>query len=139
MPFFDSFPQNNRKTKQREVILTLFEKMNRPLRLQEIHQLAQKEIPALGIATVYRTLRILQETGFLKVVYVPGSEPCYEKEGQKHHHHFQCRQCGCVFDLEECPVKLDLAKLKHQGFLPEEHELTVFGICPNCLEKGKDS
>ncbi|MCS6985261.1 MAG: transcriptional repressor [Leptospiraceae bacterium] len=138
MPEKRSAPRlGSRLTKQREVIVKLFEETPRPLRLQEIHHLAQKKIPAMGIATVYRTVKILRQVGFLRVVHLPGGGDCYEKEGLRHHHHFQCRHCGKVFDLPECTLRIDLGKMKEEGFQAESHELVVFGSCPPCNRRAR--
>ncbi len=124
----------DRRTRQREVILELIRRSERPLRVSEILELAQKELPALGIATVYRTVKILQESGYLKTVNLPGGDTCFEREDLEHHHHFQCNFCGRVYDLPNCPVKLNLSALTKQGFIPEEHELIIYGRCPECSQ-----
>jgi Fur family ferric uptake transcriptional regulator len=119
-----------RSTRQRTAIRSAVDAAARPLLAQEVLELAQQEVPALGLATVYRNLKSLVEADELKVVQLPGENPRYERKGHSHHHHFQCRQCQRVFDVHACPG--NLAKLAPKGFSVEDHELTLYGRCADC-------
>jgi hypothetical protein len=77
-----------RNTRQRRAIEEVFQSANRPLSTQEVLDLAQSQKPGIGIATVYRTLKMLIDTGWLTVVKLPGEPPRYEIAGKPHHHHF---------------------------------------------------
>ena len=98
---------------------------------EEVHQLAQRAVPSLGIATVYRNLRALAEGGWLHEVELPGGGPArYEVAGKQHHHHFHCRGCDRVFEVDDCPG--DLRALAPAGFRPESHEIILYGLCAGC-------
>ena len=84
----------------------------------------------MGIATVYRNLKLLVEEGSVQVVELPGDSPRYESKHLGHHHQFQCRACERVFDVHGCPG--DLARLAPAGFRVEAHELTLYGQCADC-------
>jgi len=47
-----------RNTQQGNAIRQMLKKAGRPLSAQEVHSMAQKKVPGLGIATVYRNLKI---------------------------------------------------------------------------------
>lgn len=96
---------------------------------EEILLLAREGIPKLGIATVYRALRALQDEDWLVAVELPGESPRYEIN-KDHHHHFHCRACGRVFDLEGCPT--GLKALSPPGFTLEDHALVLYGRCDEC-------
>ena len=119
-----------RQTKQRFAIRRVFEACPRPLSPQEVLDAAQEYEPKLGIATVYRTLKVLVEEGWLVHVELPGAPPRYEQAGKKHHHHFHCRECEKVFEIEGCPG--DLRRMAPNGFKLERHELTLYGLCNKC-------
>lgn len=102
-----------------------------PLRAQEIHRHAALAVPGIGLATVYRTLRVLQEAGEVAVVALPGDTPRYELAHLHHHHHFRCRACGGVFEVEGCPG--DLAALAPAGFAVDDHEVVLYGRCARCV------
>jgi Fur family transcriptional regulator, ferric uptake regulator len=121
-----------RQTRQRDRIFDVIRDAQGPLTVQEILERAQKDLPALGIATVYRTLNLLQEGRLVKTVILPTGETRYEMSGLGHHHHFQCRTCQEVFDLEHCPVSVPHQPLESEGFVVESHELTLYGLCPSC-------
>jgi Fur family transcriptional regulator, ferric uptake regulator len=120
-----------RRTRQRETIETVIREAGGPLTVQEILERAQEEIPGLGIATVYRTINLLQEAEQIHTVVLPSGESRYEPVGRGHHHHFQCRVCNGVFDLHECPMELPKKPLAG-GFVVEDHEVTLYGRCPGC-------
>jgi Fur family ferric uptake transcriptional regulator len=85
----------------------------------------------MGIATVYRAIKTLIDEGRVAVVTLPGENLRYEAAGRKHHHHFQCRHCQKVFELEGCPD--NFAPLTPRGFRLEDHELVLYGRCEACL------
>ena len=97
---------------------------------QEILEQASKEVPTVGIATVYRTLRALEDLGEIVAVELPGEPPRYELAGKQHHHHFMCESCGRAFDIDACPG--DLAQMTPKGFKLKRHDITLFGICVEC-------
>ena len=119
-----------RSTRQRSAIRSAIDSAGRPLSAQEVLAFAQGDVPALGIATVYRNLKMLVEEGEITVVTLPGENPRYESAEHQHHHHFQCTQCKRVFDVHACPG--DLGKLAPKGFTVEHHELTLYGRCDEC-------
>lgn len=64
-----------RSTRQRRAIRRVLLETRRPLSPREILELARKQVPSLGLATVYRNLRALVEEGAVVPVALPGS-PC---------------------------------------------------------------
>jgi Fur family transcriptional regulator, ferric uptake regulator len=121
-----------RRTRQREVISTVIRDARGPLTVPEILDRAQAEMPGLGIATVYRTLKLLQDAEQVETVILPTGETRYEAADLGHHHHFHCRVCDQVFDLSTCPVTVPADRELGRGFLVERHELTLYGLCPAC-------
>ena len=119
-----------RNTRQRSAIRDAIAQAERPLLPQEVLNAAQQAVPGLGIATVYRNLKVLVEEGELQAVNLPGENPRFELMGHHHHHHFQCRKCERVFDVHACPG--DLSGLAPQGFTVEDHDLTLYGHCKDC-------
>ena len=119
-----------RDTPQRRVIRQVFLEAGRPLGPQEVLEVAAPKAPRLGLATVYRTVRALVEQGWLVPVALPGEPPRYEVAGKGHHHHFHCRRCGKVYEIEGCPA--ELARLAPDGFVLEAHEVVLYGKCAGC-------
>ena len=120
-----------RRTQQRRAIRAAFENAGRPLGPQEVLTLAQGAVPGLGIATVYRALKKLVSDGELQVVELPGVPSRYELAGLAHHHHFHCRDCDRVFDVEGCPRQV--TDYTPPGFRTEEHAVVLYGRCSGCV------
>jgi len=121
-----------RQTKQRNTILKEMLSAEGPLSVAEIHERAGGDVPGLGIATVYRTIKALREEGEVAVVELPGEEPRYEPAGRGHHHHFRCRVCDQIFDLGVCPVGIPQGTTLPGGYTVEDHSLTLYGRCSAC-------
>ncbi|MGA2264803.1 MAG: transcriptional repressor [Phycisphaerae bacterium] len=123
-----------RKTSQRRALLQAFQKAGRPLGPQEVLDLATPHARGLGIATVYRNLRALAEQGVLKAVSLPGESTArYELGGKAHHHHFHCRVCHQVYEVEGCPGRIE--PLAPRGFVLEDHEIVLYGLCSVCKKR----
>lgn len=126
-------PVQRRKTRQRAAIRAAFESARRPLSIQEVLELAQKEVRGLGIATVYRNVGALVEEGFLAQVDISGESPRYEVLGRGHHHHFHCRRCHRVFEVDGCVPEVE--RLAPEGFVMESHDILLAGLCPECASR----
>ncbi len=120
-----------RNTQQRQVIRTVFETAKYPLKPQEVVDAAQKALPRLGVATVYRNINRLVEEGWLTIVTIPGDSPRYEVADTPHHHFFCCNTCKKVYRVDGC-LK-DLRSLTPPGFELAEHEMILYGRCAGCV------
>jgi Fur family ferric uptake transcriptional regulator len=110
----------------------VFAENDRPLGPQEVLDAAQVHLPGLGIATVYRTLKAMTEEGWLAPVELPGEPQRYEVAGKGHHHHFRCRDCDRVFEIDGCLT--NLKKLVPRGFRIDRHEVVLYGTCKTCVK-----
>jgi len=119
-----------RSTRQRHAIRQTLHIAERPLLPMEILDQARAIVPALGLATVYRNLKLLVDAKEVQPVELPGEPARYELSGHGHHHHFRCRNCHRVFDIHACPGNMQ--SLVPPGFMVEGHELTLYGICSAC-------
>lgn len=118
-----------RATKQRSALQEALARIDRPLLPQELLQEAQREVPSLSLATVYRNLKAMAEDGTVQTVSLPGQAPRYELR-KHHHHHFHCNACHRVYDIDACPG--NLAKLLPPGYQLSAHEITLYGHCAEC-------
>ncbi len=123
---------SQRETKQLHAIRTVIEKAKRPLSINELHELAKKDIESIGLRTIYRAVRRFETEGEIVSVPVPGGSDRYELKSvaAKHHHHFHCTACDSFFDIHGCPG--GLKKLVPEGFKLEHHDLTLSGLCASC-------
>ncbi|HEX9998802.1 MAG TPA: transcriptional repressor [Abditibacterium sp.] len=130
----ESAQLGQRQTRQRDAILRVIAEAGGPLSVPEIHERAQIAHAGVGIATIYRTLKLLQENAQIQAVILPSGESRFEPVGHGHHEHFQCRKCQQVFDIHVCPLNLPRNTTLEGGFVVEDHELTLYGTCPQCVK-----
>lgn len=89
--------------------------------------------PGVGRATVFRTLRLLQEVGTVCQVVLDDGTLQYRLTSGGHHHHIVCSNCGAVNDFEACDIQSLLAELASRtGYDIEAHRLEVYGRCARC-------
>jgi Fur family ferric uptake transcriptional regulator len=119
-----------RATRQRDAIKSVIQAAKRPLSPREVLEGACAAVPALGIATVYRNLKLLVADGTVQVITLPGESPRYEMRESAHHHHFQCTTCRRVYDVPGCPG--NLRRLAPRGFRVDHHDVTLYGRCSDC-------
>jgi Fur family transcriptional regulator, ferric uptake regulator len=119
-----------KQTRQRSAIRGVLKTEGRPLTAEEIYRLARRDIPRLGLATVYRSIRRMVEERQLIGVDFPGHPTRYELPSLGQHAHFICSICGRVFDLPDAPHATAIRL--PEGFSREGCELVVYGSCPDC-------
>jgi Fur family ferric uptake transcriptional regulator len=119
-----------RDTAQRRAIRRALDEAGRPLGALEVLERAQRDVPGLGLATVYRNIKALTEESAVAVVELPGQPPRFESAGKGHHHHFLCEGCGKLYELGGCLG--GLKELLPSGFRLNSHELLLHGRCRSC-------
>ena len=123
-----------RVTPQRRAILGAFS--NGPaehLSADEIHARAAAVVPELGRGTVYATLAELTELGILGALGSP--EPVRYETNTNPHHHFRCRLCMRMFDIEIPEPATE--SLTDRSFVVEHVAVTAEGICAACVAYDK--
>lgn len=86
-----------------------------------------------GLATVYRTLALLNEKGVIDTLSHHGTELCYRLCNGTHHHHMVCSSCHRVVEVEQCGLESWLAEVaaRHQ-FVATDHTVEITGVCAAC-------
>ncbi len=85
-------------------------------------------------ASVYRTLSLLCEGGFVESREFQRGQMMYEvMVGQHHHDHLICTRCDRIVEFQnEAIERLQDQIADQHGFKLESHSLRLFGICPGC-------
>lgn len=102
--------------------------------------LREEDGVSVSRATVYRTLTLLVEGGFLESLDVGSGETVYEHVlGHRHHDHIVCVECGRIEEfLDERIEELQEEAARKKGFQLLHHDLRLFGLCANCSRKRQD-
>lgn len=95
--------------------------------------------PQVGRATVFRTLRLMQELDAICQVVLEDNTLAYRLGSGGHHHHIVCSECSTVRDFAACDVQDLLEELaRRTGYEIDAHRLEVYGRCASCraLDRG---
>lgn len=98
---------------------------------QELYQEAEARRIRVGLTTVYRLLEAMSSVGLARRFAQAGRAYRFVFCHPGHHHHFICRGCGRVEDLDECLV----TPPKQRDLHVESHVLDFFGLCDACYRK----
>lgn len=133
---FDSFVREKglkHSGKRRDILLT-FLKTEKHLTADELHALVKKKKPAIGIATVYRTLKLLCESGLSSELRLGDGTVRYEHSyGHEHHDHLVCVKCGNFTEVLDPDIeRLQERLAKKEDFKLQGHKLLMYGICRGC-------
>lgn len=102
---------------------------------QDLHARLRRGESAMGLATVYRNLRQLQQRGLVRSRHLPTGEALFAP-AERDEHHLTCVDCGTTVTLPHCPMHdLHLASSDLQGFRPLFHTLEFFGLCSGCRQR----
>ena len=121
-------------TPHQQRILQLLFAMPQEFSAQGLHQELRKQQQRVGLATVYRALKVLQQQGKVQARSLSNGETIYSI-ASAHRHHLTCVNCGSSTLLPGCPVHELEQELSHtQRFQVFYHTLEFFGLCKRCSE-----
>ncbi len=141
--FLEMFKEIIRKnglkfTSQREAILqTLYENPEH-FTSENLYLLVKEKYPEIniGIATVYRTLALLEENGLVSSISLGTQGKKFEIANKPHHDHLICKQCGKIVEFENEKIEsLQEEIAEANGFALTHHLMQLYGICRACQQK----
>ena len=104
---------------------------------QQLHRTLIETSSNMGLTTVYRHLRALQQKGLVRCRNLPTGEALYSPVNRDHHH-LTCVDCGQTVVLKSCPIKnIELPKTQTKNFELLFHTLEFFGLCKSCHQRQK--
>jgi Fur family peroxide stress response transcriptional regulator len=134
--FYNKCKHNNLKvTPQRIAVYNQIKDMRTHPTIDMIYKKVKKKLPNITFDTVNRTVKIFDKIGILKNIPNCGSVKRYDTVTEEHYH-FQCIQCGELFDFES--EKLDIKSLLKKipkTFEIFSKEIIITGLCNKCKKK----
>lgn len=125
-------------TKQREVVLkTLYEK-NEHFTPEDLYIFLKSTYPELniGIATVYRTLNLLEESHMVTSISFGVADKKFELANKPHHDHMICKSCGLIIEFQNDKIEqLQLEIAKANRFVITSHLMQLRGLCEECAKE----
>ena len=132
--FKDFLKENQlRWTPQRKAILKVFLEQEGHVPIDDLQKKINAEAPTIGIATLYRTMKLLMDSG-LAEMHTFNEKTTYERLYQiKHHDHLICKNCGKTVEFEHPLIeKYQLEVCELYGFALKSHRMELFGVCNEC-------
>ena len=126
--------KNLKHSEQRKEILITFLKHDKHLTANELYRIVQAKYPAIGYATIYRTLKLLCECGLCRELKFEDGTTRYEHlYNHQHHDHLICTKCGRFVEVVDSEIERLQEKLvKEHGFYPGGHRMELYGVCKRC-------
>lgn len=118
----------------REAVLDTFLAIERHVTAEELFRTVRKKHPAVGLATIYRTLALLCECGLAREVAFEDGTIRYEHAfNHEHHDHLICTQCGDIVEVFDPEIeRLQASIFQAHRYQPQRHRLELYGICARC-------
>ncbi|HHH19740.1 MAG TPA: transcriptional repressor [Campylobacterales bacterium] len=131
---------NLKQTKQRERILEVIYSNKGHFTPEDIYNLIKEDSPdvKLGIATVYRTLALLEEGNIVSSISFGAQGKKYEFGLKEHHDHLVCTECGKIEEfMDDFIEKRQELIAKQHNFKMTDHIMKIVGVCEACQKKQK--
>ncbi|HLA99266.1 MAG TPA: Fur family transcriptional regulator [Anaerolineales bacterium] len=123
-----------RVTPQREMIIEALADSAGHVTAEEIFAQVRKRTRAINLATIYRTLDLLVETGFASRLDLRDGYAVYATAQHGPHLHLVCKACGRVIDADHSlATPIDELLREQYGFSPDLQHLSILGLCADCL------
>ena len=122
---------------QREQILEIFLKTEKHPTINDLYNLVRKKYPKIGLATIYRAMKVICDAGLARETDFGGSIRRFEhKYKHQHHDHLVCLKCGRIIEIMSPGIeKLQESLAKRHKFTAVRHRLEIFGTCRSCKRK----
>jgi len=122
-------------TKQRELILKFLYENEGHFTPEDIYMLIKKAYPNvnIGIATIYRTLTLMENEGIASSISFGVQGKKYELGLKKHHDHLICTSCGEIIEFFDETIEAQQEKIASKfNFKMADHTMKIIGLCEKC-------
>ena len=127
--------QNQLKiTRQRRAVLKAFTECENHVSAEELYNMVSSAESKVGLATVYRTLALLTESGLASELDFGDGQKRYEhRYMHSHHDHMICTECGKIIEFNHPLIEKFQEKVAADNkFIITSHKLDLLGLCNEC-------
>tara|TARA_B110000305_G_C19090346_1_gene470477 strand:- start:205 stop:627 length:423 start_codon:yes stop_codon:yes gene_type:complete len=118
-----------RMTEQRRVVAQVLETSNDHPDVEELYFRASKLDPRISIATVYRAVKLFEESGILEKLEFGDGRARYEDADRDHHDHLIDMQTGQVIEFIDPDIEALQEKIAARlGYKLKDHRLELYGV-----------
>src|SRR5262245_1811819 len=125
-----------KKTSQRELIWNVLLGSKGHPSVEQIRDTLLAQGHRIGVATIYRTLKILLASGLVRQAKLQGSTTYEPVFGQPNHLHFICNSCGSNVEFPSRKIENLIKQVTEElGFAERYSRYSIFGLCKACAKK----
>lgn len=127
-------PLTRQRDRVAEVVLTSDDHLS----AEQIRRRLKEAGDSVGLATIYRTLDLLVQSGLVRAHdFGQGYRRFEPMPAQAHHDHLICVRCGRVEEFAHDRLERMLPIIADEyGFQPERHRVEIYGVCRDCQRRG---
>ena len=127
---------------RRAIVDTIIDNEGKHLTAEEIYDEVKVRCPEIGLATVYRTILLLEEIGVVSRLHLNDGCSRYElvhSDEMHRHHHLVCNKCNKVIEVEDDLLETLEEKIETSyGFRILDHAVKFLGVCKDCQNKNDE-
>ena len=130
--------QGLKQSRQRDAIAEAFFRTPGHVSAEELHERVRSVDRRVSVATVYRTLKLLGESGLAAPRDFGEGQTRWESTvGRSHHDHLICTGCGEIVEFANDQIeRLQALVARRHAFEVEDHRLELYGRCGTCRARG---
>lgn len=126
--------RNLKHSKPRRIIVEVFLTSGEHLTAQELYERVRRKNPRIGFATVYRTLKLLEECNLARSMDYGDGTQRYEPNSFQHHH-IICTSCNRTIEFLSPELESLLQQVqRNHNFVPQVHAVRLLSVCVDCKD-----
>lgn len=121
--------QGLRLTEQRRTIASVLEEADDHPDVEELYARASARDPNISLATVYRTVKLFEESGILEKLDFRDGRARYEDADRDHHDHLIDMNSGEVIEFVDAEIEALQERIAAKlGYELKGHRLELYGV-----------
>ena len=126
-----------RLTQARLTVLAVLEAEHGHTTSADVLEKVERVNPAIGRASVFRTLDLFTQLGIIRPTYIETSiTPTYVMMRDGHHHHVICTDCKRFIEFDDCGMEALTRNLEETlDMRISGHLLEFYGVCGDCSDE----